>query len=466
MGLKVRVKHPLGEKSLVLPPRAVEKPVTVGRSSSADVQVPSIHIAPVQCVMFVHGGKWVVQDAGGESSGTIVNGHAIAQPTVLKIGDLVTLGMEVNAPSLKVEGVGAGAAAPGPAPVQRKAVAAASVQTAATTAGPSSAFDEDVVTDDSLGAAAASYQSKKFYVPKGPRMSPTALTAGIMVALALVVVIVVLAYKFNQQSSQAAVPAPKVVTVTQAPPTPAAPATPPAPAPKPTPAQPRGSQPLLAREEVVPTQPPPPGVDASLPDQPRKPFANANSTTEDGAKAEKASAATTGAEAPAAAADDPKKKDTEWQRVEEAYKFLAPQAALLVFEDYRGAYPTTPYAKDIAKYTEETLDLLWWHRIKALCDARDITQEEIKKLDRDIAIENNKDYRAKLIKQRADVQERKKQTEELIVNEFAFKEKDPPDLYNANTLAALRAKRDKTLWENFKKSVMESIRRERKVPWE
>ena len=464
MGLKVRVKHPLGEKSLVLPPRAAGKPVTVGRSSSADVQVPSIHIAPVQCIMFVHGGKWVVQDAGGESSGTMVNGHAIAQPTVLKIGDVVTLGLEVNAPSVKVEGVGAGAPGASPAPAQRKAGAAsASASTPADAGGQSGAFDDDVVTDDGLGAAAASYQSKKFYVPKGPRMSPTALTAGIMIALALVVVIVVLAYKFNQQSSQAAAPTPKVVTVTPSPPAPAA-TTPP---PQPAPVRPRAAQqpPAQVRENAAPAELPPPGVETSLPDQPRKPFANANNgNTEDGAKTEKAS--TAGSEATAAAPDDPKKKDTEWQRVEEAYKFLAPQAALLVFEDYRGAYPNSPYGKEIAKYTEETLDLLWWHRIKALCDARDITQEEIKKLDRDIAIENNKDYRAKLIKQRADVQERKKQTQELIVNEFAFKEKDPPDLYNANTLGALRGKRDKSLWENFKKSVMESIRRERKVPWE
>src|SRR5690349_10532730 len=74
MGLQVRLRHSLGEKRYALPARTADRPVTVGRSAQADMQIPSIHAAPVHCVLFVHDGKWVVQDAGG-TTGTLVNGR-------------------------------------------------------------------------------------------------------------------------------------------------------------------------------------------------------------------------------------------------------------------------------------------------------------------------------------------------------------------------------------------------------
>jgi hypothetical protein len=105
MGLQVRIRHALGERLTALPARTVDHPVVVGRSAAADVQVPSVSVAPKHCALFVHDGVWVVQDLGG-TSGTFVNGKKVAGPTPLNIGDVVTVGAESGAPKLEIDPAG------------------------------------------------------------------------------------------------------------------------------------------------------------------------------------------------------------------------------------------------------------------------------------------------------------------------------------------------------------------------
>src|SRR5687767_10970504 len=84
MGLQIRLRHALGERMFELSPRTVDRPMVIGRAADADVQIPSVNVAPRQSVLFVHDGYWVVQEAS-DSAGTYVNGEPIAGPTFLQI---------------------------------------------------------------------------------------------------------------------------------------------------------------------------------------------------------------------------------------------------------------------------------------------------------------------------------------------------------------------------------------------
>src|SRR6185503_5848911 len=98
MGLQVRLAHSLGETLIDLEERGIDRPVVVGRSSTAEVQVPSTSIAKQHCFLFIHGGKWALQDAGS-ATGTYLNGTPVKEPALVRSGDVITLGTGNGAPS-------------------------------------------------------------------------------------------------------------------------------------------------------------------------------------------------------------------------------------------------------------------------------------------------------------------------------------------------------------------------------
>ena len=72
-----------------------------------EVQVPSVSVAARHCVLFRYEGRWAVQDvqaASGEgTSGTFVNGQQVMDPVMLQIGDIISVGTEVSAPTIEVD---------------------------------------------------------------------------------------------------------------------------------------------------------------------------------------------------------------------------------------------------------------------------------------------------------------------------------------------------------------------------
>src|SRR5580765_2321888 len=102
MPLQIRVRHALGERLMELPDRTVEGPVVVGRSSSCDVQIPSVNVAPRHCALFRHEGRWVIQDLGG-TTGTFIKGMPVTGPTPLHVGDVITVGSEATPPTIEVD---------------------------------------------------------------------------------------------------------------------------------------------------------------------------------------------------------------------------------------------------------------------------------------------------------------------------------------------------------------------------
>ena len=91
----------------LLPPPAGE-PLTVGRSSSADVQLPHASVSRSHATLRVVDGRWVVHD-GRSSNGTFVGetaAHAPGEgdPTPLVQGQAVRFG-DVNAVFLNADGL-------------------------------------------------------------------------------------------------------------------------------------------------------------------------------------------------------------------------------------------------------------------------------------------------------------------------------------------------------------------------
>ena len=81
---QVRLIHPLGDRLIDLPPREIDRPLVVGRAMDADIPVPSVNVSRRHCVLFMHEGRWVIED--GRSVIDQVHSHrrpgAFAEPKV------------------------------------------------------------------------------------------------------------------------------------------------------------------------------------------------------------------------------------------------------------------------------------------------------------------------------------------------------------------------------------------------
>jgi hypothetical protein len=102
MGLQIRVRHPLGERVIELPDRTIDEPLVVGRAATAEIQVPSVTVAPKHCVLFIHEGHWAVQDLGA-GAGTFVNHEPVSGARFLQIGDTISVGGDGNAPTIEID---------------------------------------------------------------------------------------------------------------------------------------------------------------------------------------------------------------------------------------------------------------------------------------------------------------------------------------------------------------------------
>src|SRR4051812_10120324 len=107
MRLQLRVKHTLGTRMMEIEPRSSTRPIVVGRSPEADVQVPVGTISPRHCLLYLEGEQWVIQDAGSPT-GTYVNGGKLDGAAYLRLGDVVTLGTAPGAPSIEIDPMGTG----------------------------------------------------------------------------------------------------------------------------------------------------------------------------------------------------------------------------------------------------------------------------------------------------------------------------------------------------------------------
>src|SRR4051812_40224753 len=111
MALQVRLRHALGEKVVELPVREVAEPLVIGRGREADLQIPSVSVAPRHRALFLHEGQWVVQGLAGV---TKVNGMPVEGPQVLNIGDVLTVGTDPTPPRIEIDPIAASEGRQGP----------------------------------------------------------------------------------------------------------------------------------------------------------------------------------------------------------------------------------------------------------------------------------------------------------------------------------------------------------------
>src|SRR3954470_140558 len=105
MRLQVRIRHSLGESLVELPARGVDHPVVIGRSASADLQIPSVHVGTEHLALFIHEGRWVVQ-VGPDSTGAYVDGKPLTEPKMLHGGEVLRLGPDGKAAKIVIDPAG------------------------------------------------------------------------------------------------------------------------------------------------------------------------------------------------------------------------------------------------------------------------------------------------------------------------------------------------------------------------
>jgi hypothetical protein len=434
MRLQVRVRHSLGEKVVELPARGVDHPVVIGRGAAADLQVPSLHVGQSHLALFIHEGKWVVQD-GPDSTGTLIDGKPLATPRILHGREVLRLGPEGKAAALEIDPGGALSAGT-PVPVTGGI-------------GEPFATDPDLADPDRVDWAAEPLPAS-YYVPKPQKSSPIIIGAAIIIAVLIVAGAGVFIY-----TRKAATP--KVVTVV---------------VPEqraktdfPRPSATRRAAAKTGKTTIFDVPPPPPDVT----DQLDETVATSKPTTAPVVAATTLPTQPVATIAPPAtatdAAEDPEQARA-WKHVQDLYYDADPAKPLLAMEtferDYRGAH-----AAELAKYRDDLFDKLWWMRIDGLCDRRKAlsagiadTQEKIKK-------ESEEAYKKTVLEpQLANQQAKLSAVNERLAKDMAYRSPDAPPIGKDADMAKLRSQRVASVYENWKKQVMKALRDSHgQLPW-
>ncbi|HEY8667135.1 MAG TPA: FHA domain-containing protein [Tepidisphaeraceae bacterium] len=489
MGLQVRVYHSLGDKIVDLAVRDVENPLIIGRASGSDVQIPSTNVSRRHCVLFVHEGRWVVQDAGS-STGTFLNGERLGAPAFLSAGDVISLGAEPNPPMLVIdpeaaaaaEGANAGpqeqeadewaAAAPtasqwlsehpedaqaelggyesdaqpqpelyDDAPAEEafaRSAAPPPVLAGTSDVSPeysmAGADQTDPAPDDAWMGAGSARRSKRYYVPKQQGASAQMIAIGAVIAVIIVVITIVVVSNSNDE------PAPPPVAAV--------------PNPNPIPMEEnknlRKSKIFSDDAAVVrPKVKPAVHTDTPAANPDAIPATQADNTTDagDAAKPE---------------------EDPEWEKILDARQVSKPGVALALFDNYRLTYEGK-HKKDLDDMTEEVLDRLWWERIVELCKMRDESNFKVREAIRNFNESQDSQYKAGYTRDR---QQAEKKTE-IAVDDLkmmgypADVKLEQDDLYNSEKKAELRGQRDDKKYHDWSRRVLGSIRRTHgALPWD
>jgi vacuolar-type H+-ATPase subunit H len=490
------VKHALGSRLIELPDRTIDNPITVGRAAGVEVQVPSVSVAARHCVLFRYEGRWAVQDvqaANGEgTSGTFVNGQQVMDPVMLQIGDVISVGTEVSAPTIEVDPAAAAEGRTGwagdemtvapmvpgyaaPAAYNVPGSYAAAPGYVSTTGGggynraapgrPPAApapgawddhgdhHDNGDHIDLSTAASTASY-TPSYRRKKKQQLSPAAIVIGAVASIAIVSV-AIWYFVTHQQPTQVVVVQPKpkpvddgnhsnnIFGIGSATPDRSNEVTPPRPAN--THQQPAATPDNTSSTPTPETPTPTPAAPVKGPQQ----VASAGTKSPGSEEMTPASPGKTTPATPAAPTD-------EWAQMQDLHSSPAdPALAIFRFSDYQKHHPTD-HADDIQKYVEDKFDRLWWDRIEQLFKKGDRLVKDAKTVQDQIFDETDKDMKKKEQDDLAKLKAQQKATKETITDKMGYKEDGPPPA-SATELAKLREKRDNAKYTAWKKTTLSSI---------
>jgi pSer/pThr/pTyr-binding forkhead associated (FHA) protein len=432
MGLQLRVRHALGARVVEIDPRGPQRPIVIGRTAEADVQVPIGTVAPAHCVLYMERDQWVIQD-NGSSTGTYVNGSPISGPVYLNFGDVVTLGESDAAPTIEIDPMGIARRArpvaggpegrqPQPTEQEPQALypdAARDLSQRQENDWP--AEEGDTVVD--LGGASRSGFRRRRAAPK--QRDYVGITVGAALAIILLAWIVVAKMMKDDEPQQAAAPAVQDVRGGS-----------------------KGGKNIFDFPETDKTKPKASAEPTVLPPVAVAPAEETPRPT------------------PAPADTDPERMTDEWKAVVDANAPAEkPGKALWTIVDYRRLHPGK-FEAELKQYEDAAFDRLWWERIKELCELRDSLQMEIDKKNSEIAQETEAGFKAKLVKEKDFLQFRRQNAIEALTQEMGYAAKEPPNLFDPAQLANLRQKRIPETYEGWKRRVISSLMRTRGLPWE
>lgn len=450
MPLCVNLSHALGSRTDRFEDRGVDRPLVVGRAADADLQVPSVQVSATHCVLFVHEGRWIVQDAGSRA-GTFLNGQRVHGPMPVHEGDEIALGpADTNPPRLVVMETPAVPDDPAgySGPRWRQQAGGEPVEAATAQVATADFYAADP------GPTFPSYAT----VSRRRRTKPGSNGPVIAVMVVLAVVFAIVAtIVIAEKRKQALVPpkSPEQVAVADTGPagggrgsilfsdTPT-----PGPAPTPRP-DPRPRQPPAPEPSPQPVPTTPPAQPAPSPGHDPAPRPAATDPTVD---------------------DDPRRKDPDWIRVDEAHRMSTPGEALAIFIDYQQRFPDSPYRAEVQGFIDESLDRLWFTRMKQLVDQRGELEKRKASVERhlrEVQRSGSADRQrvAEMTEQIKDYEARLAEVNKELVGEMGY-DGAPIDPYNDAQVSALRAKRDREKYERWTRWVLGSIRRTRgALPW-
>jgi hypothetical protein len=445
MGLVIRLRHALGERMLELPERAVDQPLVIGRASTADVQIPSIHVGPEHLVLFVHEGHWVVQDAPG-GTGTLINGEPLSGARALVAGDVLSLGSETTPPTITIDSEGytppvevasshlhepSGGRGYAPPPLQASPYM---------NVAPEPAYAEPELQADWTTAATP----QSYYVPKRRKSSDAAVAVAVVVTVAILAAAGVYVYTHRP-------PPPATVVIQQAKPKVDLPT----------------SRPALksifsekAEKATRKADVPPPLKDLtdeesqtpatmSLAATRRAPTTDKSDSSPAVGDSDVFGSSDTGDQSEAAKA---------FKIVESAYYNPDPAKALLTFDSYAEAHPDT-HRTQLEQYRADMLDKIWWERIDSLFEKRKELLAAIRKTEQDIKDETEAAYKKTVLEPRLEDQKKRLAAASArITKDMAYTSPTAPPIGKDEPMRELRAKRDPKVYEEWCKRVLKHIR--------
>jgi len=454
----------MGERVLEIPAALADRPFVIGRGSEAGLVVPSTSVALRQCALFVHKGRWTVQE--WVPAGTRLNGKPLSGPAPLSTGDVLSFGADASQATLEIDPGNAAArrgspvleavqgaptapqASPRPAPRKAPIAAAPPAQSAVPKPAPApprparatpvpgtgaailppAGATEDTV-DWSDQATAASAPVVSYSRPRGRKQSSAVqIVIAIVLAVGIIGGTVRFAYKKLQR--------PPVVVIIQ-------PVEPPKAKPKPV--NLFEENPKSAPVAAVSTAD---ASDASAAPSPTPPTPAAAGDNSD---------------EPDAHAGDP-----EWTDVMVAHDGPNPGIAIVRYDDYRRRNPGkgAKVLNQLNQFEQEALDRMWWGRIVQLFHRRSRLVDEIAAADNAIADESQASYKVTLQADKASKLSDLKSAEDSLRNDMAYTADEPPDIDNAQALAAARAARNPEKFAEWSRNIETYIRRHAgETPW-
>lgn len=419
--MRVDLTHPLGRQTFELSPTTIEDPIVIGRSSQADIQVPSIQVSLQHAVLFVHQDHWVVQDSG---SGTFVNGQRINEPVILKTGDVITFETGSQAARLSI----------------------VSVDSCAIPAKPPIAAEPDIV----------SWQTSSPVTPlparlrKRNRSSPTlwfSIFGFLLIAVSCVAVII--AYLHTRKTSVQSNPTPPQQNLSGVSVVKNSEST------RQTifmyggelaksPSDPKNGSPVQ-----------PASVDRSPSNQPgptQNPPADPETDRPDSSVRE------TDIEQTITSAEP---DDLQWQKLLEARDTLPPSQALYQYLQYRKLHaPDDIKRQKLDDFQNEAIDLLWWQRINDLVHQQNQIQTQIEELKQDkskLPRDATPERRQQFDKQIRHLESLYNSNLLILRNEMKFEGNQPFDWSDESHMRELRNRRDVDAYQRWTQRVLSRV---------